>query len=118
SSVGPQYNSDTLFDSNCGVILGVHGHSNSFYDSNDGISVFANKYSLDTRNSTNHGILGASNLAINATKTYRTDGTVGALTSSINREKLILIAIVGIVGNAPFNVRTEVLTIGKITADQ
>jgi hypothetical protein len=64
SIFGPQMNRDMLIDLNCGVLLDVNGSSHSIYNMNNGVSLFANGYSIDTVYGTNNGLLAATELSV------------------------------------------------------
>ena len=67
---GPHLNRETLLDMNAGLTLGINGYSRNLVDMRTGGTFFANNYTLDTCIGVNRGALGATNLRINASRTY------------------------------------------------
>lgn len=107
STFGPQMNRDVLVDLNCGALLGINGSSRGIYNFNTGASLFANSYNVNTCYGHNGGLLAATELSVQAAKTYSSAGVVAGINTSMSAGDLNLNTYVTVANNLNLNARNK-----------
>ncbi len=83
SLYAPNVNTDAIFDVNQGITIGINNNSSSLYNHNLSTSLYVNN-TINTRNGKNVGNLGAYNLNIKTTNSYRSEGNMGVSNGKID----------------------------------
>ena len=75
STFGPQLSRNSLVDINSGLMLGINGSSQSLYNLNSGVSLFAHNNSISTISGSNTGLMAGGNVSVSACQSYSSSGS-------------------------------------------